>query len=102
MAILGDMLELGADEVAMHRAMADDPAMAQIDQVHCAGPRMRHLHDALPPERRGMWTETAQELADRAAELVGPGDIVLVKGSKSSKISTVVDALRRSAQGRAL
>ena len=101
-AILGDMLELGADEVAMHRAMADDPAMAQIDQVHCAGPRMRHLHDALPPERRGMWTETAQELADRAAELVGPGDIVLVKGSKSSKISTVVDALRRSAQGRAL
>ncbi|SNR73949.1 UDP-N-acetylmuramoyl-tripeptide--D-alanyl-D-alanine ligase [Paracoccus sediminis] len=97
-AILGDMLELGADEIAMHRAMADDPAMAQVDLVHSAGPRMRHLHDALPSARRGLWAETAGELAARLDELVAPGDIVLVKGSKSSKISTVVDALRKSAQ----
>ncbi|MGN7869799.1 UDP-N-acetylmuramoyl-tripeptide--D-alanyl-D-alanine ligase [Paracoccus sp. 22332] len=97
-AILGDMLELGADEIAMHRAMADDPAMAQVDLVHSAGPRMRHLHDALPPARRGVWAENAADLAARAADLVRPGDIVLVKGSKSSKISTVVDALRKTAQ----
>ncbi|MTE00846.1 UDP-N-acetylmuramoyl-tripeptide--D-alanyl-D-alanine ligase [Paracoccus sp. YIM 132242] len=97
-AILGDMLELGADEIAMHRDMADDPAMAQVDLVHSAGPRMRALHDALPPAKRGVWAETAGELAACAADLVAPGDIVLVKGSKSSKISTVVDALRRRAQ----
>lgn len=101
-AILGDMLELGEDEIAMHRDMANDPAMAQVDLVHSAGPRMRHLHDALPPAKRGIWAQTAEELASRATELTGSGDIVLVKGSKSSKISTVVDALRRSAQGRAL
>ena len=97
-AILGDMLELGSDEIAMHRAMADDPAMALVDLIHSAGPRMRHLHDALPPAKRGIWAETAAELAGRLADLVAPGDIVLVKGSKSSKISTVVDALRKSAQ----
>ncbi|WEF23667.1 UDP-N-acetylmuramoyl-tripeptide--D-alanyl-D-alanine ligase [Paracoccus sp. S3-43] len=97
-AILGDMLELGAEEMAMHRAMAEDPAMAQVDLVHSAGPRMRHLHDALPAAKRGLWAETAADLAVRAADLVRPGDIVLVKGSKSSKISTVVDALRKTAQ----
>lgn len=97
-AILGDMLELGPDENALHRAVAGDPAMASVDLVHAAGPRMRHLFEALPDTKRGVWTETAAELAARARDLVAPGDIVLVKGSKSSKVSAVVDALRTSGQ----
>ncbi|RJL18315.1 UDP-N-acetylmuramoyl-tripeptide--D-alanyl-D-alanine ligase [Paracoccus siganidrum] len=97
-AILGDMLELGPDELALHRAVATDPAMDRIDLVHAAGPRMRHLHDALPPAKRGLWAQTAAELADQAAHLARPGDIILIKGSKSSLISTVVDALRKSLQ----
>ena len=95
-AILGDMLELGPDEMALHAAIADDPSIASVDLIHAAGPRMRHLYDALPPERRGIWTESAAKLAAQAPALVAPGDIVLVKGSKSSKVSAVVDALRKS------
>ncbi|GLK62589.1 UDP-N-acetylmuramoyl-tripeptide--D-alanyl-D-alanine ligase [Paracoccus kondratievae] len=97
-AILGDMLELGPDEIALHRGMADDPSMAAVDLVHTAGPRMRALHEALPETRRGLHAATAAELAERVGELVATGDIVLVKGSKSSKVSTVVDALRRTRQ----
>lgn len=97
-AILGDMLELGEAEVAMHRDIAADPVIAQIDLIHSAGPLMRNLHDALPQDKRGHWAESAADLAAMAEKLVAPGDIVLVKGSKSSKISTVVDALRKSAQ----
>lgn len=82
----------------MHRDVAADPAMAAIDLVHSAGPRMRHLHEALPEDKRGLWTETAAELAAQVRELVTAGDIVLVKGSKSSKVSAVVDALRKSVQ----
>ena len=98
-AILGDMLELGADEVAMHRALTDDPSMQAVDLIHCAGPLMRHLHDALPQDKRGIWTPTAAELAAQAGDLVTAGDVVLVKGSKSSKISTVVEALRNTMKG---
>lgn len=97
-AILGDMLELGADEIAMHRAMADDAAMGAIDLIHTVGPRMRALHEALPENRRGHHAETAEALAQLVVDLVATGDIVLVKGSKGSKVSTVVDALRRSGQ----
>lgn len=97
-AILGDMLELGPDEIALHAGMAGDPAMEAVDLVHTAGPRMRALHEALPQGRRGMHAETAAELAGKVGELVASGDIVLVKGSKSSKVSTVVDALRRTRQ----
>ncbi|SIQ25029.1 UDP-N-acetylmuramoyl-tripeptide--D-alanyl-D-alanine ligase [Paracoccus thiocyanatus] len=97
-AILGDMLELGPEEIALHAGMAADPAMAAVDLVHTAGPRMRALHEALPAARRGRHADTAAELAECAQDLVAPGDIVLVKGSKSSKVSTVVDALRRTRQ----
>ncbi|SLN19958.1 UDP-N-acetylmuramoyl-tripeptide--D-alanyl-D-alanine ligase [Pseudooctadecabacter jejudonensis] len=94
-AILGDMLELGADEMAMHAAIADNPHMTDIHLVHCAGPRMRALYDALPEEKRGAYADIASDLAGQATRLVDAGDVVLVKGSKGSKVSLVVDAIRK-------
>jgi UDP-N-acetylmuramoyl-tripeptide--D-alanyl-D-alanine ligase len=97
-AILGDMLELGPDESALHAAIAADPAMTAIDIVHCAGPRMRALHDALPDNRRGRWAATAEDLLPHLRRMVDAGDVVLVKGSKGSRISLVVDAIRKLGQ----
>ncbi|NDV00362.1 UDP-N-acetylmuramoyl-tripeptide--D-alanyl-D-alanine ligase [Pseudoroseicyclus tamaricis] len=93
-AILGDMLELGPEEVAMHVAMAEDPSMPALGLIHCVGPRMKALYEALPYERRGKWVETAEELIPHVARLVDAGDVVLVKGSKGSRVSKVVDAIR--------
>ncbi len=93
-AFLGDMLELGAGEAAMHAALADLPALEKVAVVHCAGPRMAALHRALPAGRRGEWHETADALAARARRLVGPGDVVMVKGSNGSRIARVVEALK--------
>ena len=97
-AILGDMLELGPTETALHADIARHPALARIALVHCVGPRMKSLHHALPRAMRGNWAETAEELAPKAHHLVDAGDIVLVKGSKGSKVSRVVDALRKLGQ----
>ncbi len=94
-AVLGDMLELGPQELALHRAVADHPALASVALIHCVGPRMRALWQALPARQRGLWTETAAEMAAQARHLVDAGDVVLVKGSKGSKVSLVVDALRK-------
>lgn len=99
-AILGDMLELGPDEAAMHAAVADHPSMPALTRVHCVGPRMRALFEALPEDQRGDWVETAPELAERAHSLVDAGDVVLVKGSKGSRVSLVVDALRKLSHTR--
>jgi len=97
-AILGDMLELGASERQLHAELARHPAMAAITLVHCVGPRMRALHEALPAAKRGEWHETADALAARAHRLIDAGDVVLVKGSKSSLVSRVVDAIRKLGQ----
>ena len=94
-AILGDMLELGPEENAMHSALATNPDLLAADIVHCVGLRMKHLHEALPDEIQGIWAETAAELATHPARLVDAGDVVLVKGSKGSKVSLVVDAIRK-------
>ncbi|MGB3314774.1 MAG: UDP-N-acetylmuramoyl-tripeptide--D-alanyl-D-alanine ligase [Albidovulum sp.] len=97
-AVLGDMLELGPDEGALHEAVAEHPAMAQFHLVHCVGPRMQALWHKLPERQRGEWFGRAEELADRAHHLADAGDVVLVKGSKGSKVSLVVDALRKLGQ----
>ncbi len=93
-AILGDMLELGPEEMEMHRAIADHPAMEGIAQVHCVGPRMATLWQALPEHRRGKAVARAEDLGARVHAIVRPGDVVLVKGSKASLVSRVVDVLR--------
>lgn len=98
-AVLGDMLELGPDEIALHAAVARHPGLETVATIHCVGPRMKALWQALPRGQRGLWAETAPELAAEARSLFDAGDIVLVKGSKGSKVSLVVDALRRLGQG---
>ena len=97
-AILGDMLELGDGEQQMHRDIANDPALNDIDLVHCVGPLMRELHDLLPAEKQGQWLQTADEMTARVAGLLHAGDVVLVKGSKGIWVSRVVDAIRKLGQ----
>jgi UDP-N-acetylmuramoyl-tripeptide--D-alanyl-D-alanine ligase len=100
-AVLGDMLELGPEAAALHRAIADLPALGVIDTVHCAGPLMAALWQALPEGRRGEWAEDAAGLAARAHHLIDAGDVVLVKGSKGSRVSAVAEALARLGEARA-
>jgi len=93
-AILGDMLELGPDEGALHAAIAAHPAIAVTDLVHTVGRRMETLWHALPEEKRGKRMAQADDLGAKVHHLIRPGDVVLVKGSKGSYVSRVVDALR--------
>ena len=97
-AVLGDMLELGPTEGELHAAIARHPGLETVTVIHCVGPRMRALWQALPRGQRGDWAETAGDLAARARSIIDAGDIVLVKGSKGSKVSLVVDALRKLGQ----
>lgn len=93
-AVLGDMLELGPDEMRLHAALAGEAAMGLIDQIHCVGARMAALHDALPQAQRGERVASADDLKPHLRHLVHPGDVVLVKGSNGSHVSRVVEGLR--------
>jgi UDP-N-acetylmuramoyl-tripeptide--D-alanyl-D-alanine ligase len=95
-AFLGDMKELGPNEAQLHRDIAALPALSQIDRVHCIGPLMKHLYEALPDHQRGVWVETSQALLeDGLRRHLDSGDVVLAKGSLSMKLGLIVDAIRK-------
>jgi UDP-N-acetylmuramoyl-tripeptide--D-alanyl-D-alanine ligase len=94
-AFVGDMKELGPTGADLHGDLADLEALAAIDTVHCIGPLMQTLYARLPAEKQGMWTHTADEMQAQVARRLDSGDVVLVKGSLSMKLSVIVDAIRK-------
>jgi UDP-N-acetylmuramoyl-tripeptide--D-alanyl-D-alanine ligase len=80
-AILGDMLELGAEAPAYHQELAKH--LTGIDGVYCVGPLMRHLYELLPRDKGLGWHEDPATLEpQQIAALLRGGDVVVVKGSK--------------------
>ncbi|MBV1897425.1 MAG: UDP-N-acetylmuramoyl-tripeptide--D-alanyl-D-alanine ligase [Rhodobacteraceae bacterium] len=94
-AFIGDMKELGPRGRELHVALAELDAMQQLDVVHCIGPLMRALYDALPEPQRGLWFETSAEMAQGMHRRLDSGDVVLVKGSLSMNLARIVDAIRK-------
>ncbi|WP_299416712.1 UDP-N-acetylmuramoyl-tripeptide--D-alanyl-D-alanine ligase [uncultured Sulfitobacter sp.] len=94
-AFLGDMKELGTDEIALHAGLAHLEATQSLDVVHCVGPLMRALYDLLPEHQRGDWYETSAQMCEGLRHRLDAGDVVLVKGSLSMKLGLIVDAIRK-------
>jgi UDP-N-acetylmuramoyl-tripeptide--D-alanyl-D-alanine ligase len=93
-AVLGDMLEMGAGGPAHHAGLARPIADADVDLVFAAGPLMKALWDELPSERRGAWAENSADLKPRVLAALAAGDTVLVKGSNGARMSLIVEALK--------
>ncbi len=91
-AVLGDMLELGAEGAAEHAALAG-PVRDSADLVFACGPLMRGLYNALPAPLQGGHAVDSAALAPVVAAAVQSGDAVLVKGSLGSRMATIVRAL---------
>ncbi len=97
-AVLGDMLELGASAVEAHIALAPVLEDAGIDFVFTVGSLMSHLHAALPNGMRAGQAETSSDLLPALRAAIKPGDVVLIKGSLGVKMRPLVDALKHAAE----
>lgn len=93
-AFLGDMLELGPEELTFHADLADCTALEQVHRVHTSGARMAALHGALPDHLRGKHFEDAAQMAASVNRLLDSGDVAMVKGSLGSKVGQVVAAIK--------
>jgi UDP-N-acetylmuramoyl-tripeptide--D-alanyl-D-alanine ligase len=93
-AVLGDMLELGAEAKRLHAALASDLAGASVDLLFCAGPLMRGLFEAAPEAMRGSWAERSADLRQSVFDAARGGDVMMVKGSNGSAMGPLVAALR--------
>ena len=100
--VLGDMGELGAESVALHRKVGEALMQAGVDRLFATGPLSRHAVDAFGD--RGTWAESVDELAARVRRALESGDAahvnVLVKGSRAMRMERVVQTLALPADGR--
>jgi UDP-N-acetylmuramoyl-tripeptide--D-alanyl-D-alanine ligase len=91
-AVLGDMLELGPDAAAMHRA-AGERAAEKAQLVIGVGPLAAELVAGAGSHAETRHYPNAEVAAAAASELVRAGDAVLVKGSRGVRLEQVVEAL---------
>jgi UDP-N-acetylmuramoyl-tripeptide--D-alanyl-D-alanine ligase len=100
-AVLGDMLELGAQSGELHAGLAQPIVDHAVDLVFCAGSAMRNLWEALPSNRRGGYANDSSALEPQVLDAVSDGDAIMIKGSFGSKMTPIVKALQRKYAPRA-
>ena len=93
-AVLGDMLELGAAAEDFHRGLAESLLAAGVDRIFLIGPIMGALHEVLPRSVRGGLYRSADEVIPLLLHSLRPGDVVTVKGSRAVGLGRIVDKLR--------
>ncbi|MBM3489661.1 MAG: UDP-N-acetylmuramoylalanyl-D-glutamyl-2,6-diaminopimelate--D-alanyl-D-alanine ligase [Alphaproteobacteria bacterium] len=92
-AVLGDMLELGAAAPELHAELAKQMLENGIDLVFCCGANMAHLAAALPAERLARHAADATALRPAVLASMRNGDAVMVKGSFGMGMASLVEAL---------
>ena len=95
-AILGDMGELGENEIRLHEDVGMHAASCGIDCCICVGELSRYMAEAAQkadPEFSVLYVKDRETLLENLGEYIEKGDTVLVKASHFMKFEEVVKAL---------
>jgi UDP-N-acetylmuramoyl-tripeptide--D-alanyl-D-alanine ligase len=104
-AVLGEMRELGDASVDEHDSIGRLAVRLDISRLVCVGEGTRVMH--LGASNEGSWGEESTHVpdVDSAIDLLRaelrPGDVVLVKASRSVGLERIADALLDGAGGTA-
>ena len=93
--MLGDMLELGEDSLEEHKAALERALGLNPDMLCLVGSEFGRALEYFPEcDEKGMvWFETSSELAGYIIENPLEGALVLIKGSRGTRMEKVIEAL---------
>ena len=95
--MLGDMFELGADELPLHREIGEYVSDKNIDILITIGNLSKEMASAAE-NANGVTKVVSFEANEPAIEyiksIIEKNDTVLIKASNSMKFSEIVDALK--------
>ncbi len=99
-AVLGQMAELGPISQDEHERIGELAARLRVDRLITIGPEAKAIavagvREGVPPEDVASYDDVAEALADVVAR-VGPGDLVLCKGSRVAGMERLADALQEA------
>lgn len=92
--VMGDMLELGKDQIFYHETLSPCMDKASVDMVFACGDLSSHLFNNLRHDIKGVWKQSASELLEDVLDNVKDGDCVLIKGSRSMKMDIIAEAIK--------
>ncbi|WP_282941528.1 UDP-N-acetylmuramoyl-tripeptide--D-alanyl-D-alanine ligase [Paenibacillus sp. RC67] len=96
--VLGDMLELGEQEVQFHKEIGRMLNPQKIDRVYVYGKLAQQIFEEAAkqyPAGRVHSFDDKNRLAQAVASYAAPEDVVLVKGSRGMKLEQIVSLLQQ-------
>ena len=95
-AVLGAMFELGDAAAQLHRELGELIAQSGIDCLIARGPNSTDMVDGARAEglAESYVYDTIEATAAMVRRIAGPGDVVLVKGSRGMRMEDVITTLR--------
>ena len=97
-AVLSDMGELGEQAVKLHRELGSVLDNANVDQLFVVGKYMKDLADIVVnqyPRINVNYFNDKKALERALLNDVNDGDIIMIKGSNTFKMSTTVKMLQK-------
>lgn len=97
-AVLGDMIGLGAGEINMHREIGEKIDSKQIDYLLTIGPLAAHIAQTARPrfgKNRVFSYINRTHLIQKLKKIMEYESILLVKGSRMLKLEEVVEELQK-------
>lgn len=91
--VLGDMLELGAEERNYHESLAEQIGAMDLEGILLYGQRMKWLHDILDKQGEGnlVWSaDDIQPIVEAIRKDVDDKSVVLLKGSRGMKLERIL------------
>jgi UDP-N-acetylmuramoyl-tripeptide--D-alanyl-D-alanine ligase len=96
-AVLGEMGELGNESDRGHREVGEEAAALGVDELIAVGATGAGI--ARAAEKAGLEKSRSvashEEAAELLAENVSPGDLILVKGSRSARMERVLEVFAK-------
>lgn len=96
-AVLGEMLELGDESTEQHDALGRLAVRLDVDRLIAVGPGARPIHMGAAHEgswgEESVWVPDPEHALTLLNEELRPGDVVLVKASRSIGLERVAQAL---------
>lgn len=92
-AVLGEMLELGAESERGHREVGETAATLGVDQLITIGDPAELIAEAARTAGldKVMSARSTSDAARLLGEIVEPGDLVLIKGSRAARTEQVIE-----------
>lgn len=95
-AILGDMFELGENELKFHREVGAHAGRASIDLLICVGERSKEMAEEARKytDKVVLHYQNREEVIEKLAALLKKGDTILVKASHGMGFNQIVKYLQ--------